>query len=116
MSKSKYGNYYIKVDGKYYIYECLTDIGDDYHFVCYPRKWSFHRFRSEVSKRHVIANKENRGVPLFYEAWKEVTIFSRDAFIKDLGHEIYLTRKWGGDPHKQRVFYHKKGDKGYEII
>lgn len=38
MSKSKYGNYIIKVDGRHFIYECLTDLKDNYQFICSPRK------------------------------------------------------------------------------
>ncbi len=115
MGKSKYGNYIIGVDGQYHIIECLTDIGENYKFFA-PKRWSFDRFRKEVCKRHVLANEENRGFLLFIDPWTEVTIFSYDSFIKDLGHRIYLRKKWNMDMNKQMVFYHKKGEEYFEII
>lgn len=119
-STSKYGVFVFKRRGCYHIFECLQDVRDWWllpgYIFCTQRKW--HNFQVQVSKRHKRSYETGEPLQLFPDdiSHDDIYIMAYDAFIKDLGHEIYLTKKWGGDPHKQRVFYHKKGDKGYEIV
>lgn len=117
---SKYGVYVFKVGSIYHIFESLQDVKGWYKLPSYyyktDRKWA--SLRVMISRRHKFSFQTKEIYQLFPDdiSHDDIYIMAYDAFIKDLGHEIYLTKKWGGEPHKQRVFYHKKGDKGYEIV
>ncbi len=119
-STSKYGVYVFKCMGYYHILECLQDVKDWWSMPGYIFRAQRERpnFQEQVSIRHKRSYKTGEPVQLFPDdiSPDDIYIMAYDAFIKDLGHGIYLTIKCGGNPHKQRVFYHKKGGKGYETI